>query len=170
MIAGELVTVSVTEIVWLFCAPGDEIRIDPVYVPTSSPAPFTETLSVEGVVAFCGLTDSQFCPPPWFTVAVAWKVIAAPVPVTLTVCGAGGWPVVFCVKVRELVDTPSVAVGVTVRVTGTVSGIVDVALATFAGLVATIVTVPVYVPTPKPAGFAVTVMFEGVGPVAVLIR
>ena len=43
-------------------------------------------------------------------------------------------------------------------------------LATFAGLVATIVTVPVYVPTPKPAGFAVTVMFEGVGPVAVLIR
>ena len=65
---------------------------------------------------------------------------------------------------------PSVAVGVTVRVIGTVSGIVDVALATFAGLVATIVTVPVYVPTPKPAGFAVTVMFEGVGPVAVLIR
>ena len=66
----------------------------------------------------------------------------------------------FCVKDREAGETASVAVGVIFNVTGIVCGL----LATFPGLVAAIVTVPVYVPIARPFGLAEKVRFEAVIP------
>jgi hypothetical protein len=100
-------------------------------------APFAVTVNVAGVVAFSGLTESQLL--PWLTVTLVAKVIAEPTLLTETVCGFGAAPPVDCVKDSELCDTASVAVGETTNVTVIASGL----FATFAGLVAVSVTVPV---------------------------
>ncbi len=63
----------------------------------------------------------------------------------------------FCVKESEPGATATVAVGVMVRVTATVWGLL-------AALAAVIVSVPVKVPTGSPAGFTVTSSLAGVAP------
>ena len=132
-------TVSVT---LMFCeaTPGEDRMIWPVYVPDANPAPFAVTINAAGVVAFNGVTVSQFW--PWLSATEAANVICAPLLapllVTFTVCDAGGVPFVDCANVSELDETLSVFEDVTFNVTWTNCGL----LATPAE-VEVIVTVPV---------------------------
>jgi hypothetical protein len=136
-IVGEFVTVNVTAMTCGLAAPGEVSVTCPEYTPGTRLAPFAVTVNVAGVVALLGLTDNQL--PPWLAVTLVAKVIAAPTLLTDTVCGFGAGPPADWVNDNEVCETDSVAVGVTTRVTTIASGL----FATFAGLVAVSVTVPV---------------------------
>jgi hypothetical protein len=93
-------------------------------------------VSVAGAVALDGFTVSQG--EPVVVVALALKIIVPPDPVTVRVLLSGVPPDAAWLNESEVGDTPSVAVAVTFKVTPTLCGL----LATFAGFVAIIVTVP----------------------------
>src|SRR5512135_1525739 len=91
-----MVKVTVTVRGLLEAAP--VIVTPPLYVPAASPAGFTDTLSVDGVVLLAGATDSQL--PPFTVAAVALRLTCAPLLVTDSVWAAGAPPPTCAEKVR----------------------------------------------------------------------
>ena len=80
-------------------------------MPAANPAPFTETVSVAGVVPVVGLTVSQVC------VNATVKVVELGA-VKFTVWEAGGEPVNTCTKAKEVADAVMVDGEVMVSATG----------------------------------------------------
>jgi hypothetical protein len=151
---GALLTVRVTGTVCgLLLAPGAVIVTDAVYVPAASPVGFTPTVRVAGVVPLVGVTVNQLPPA-----AVAVNAIGE-LPDNAIVCAGAGAPPLWCVYVSEVGLTPIVGALLTVRVTGTVCGLLLAPGAVIA-------TLPLYVPAASPVGFTPTVRVVGVVPLA----
>src|SRR5712692_2041385 len=128
-------------------------------MPAAKAAPLADTVSVLGVEPLVGITDNHG--PPEAVVAAAVKVKLAPLLETERVWAAGAAPPTVCAKESELDETASVAVGVMLRVTATVWGLL-------AALAAVMTMAPVNVPTGSPVGTARAVRLVGVVPAAIL--
>lgn len=121
---GAGVTVNVTgTFTGLFDAPAEVMAIVPLYVPTTSPAPLTDTLSAAGVEPDAGVTPSQL--PPDVVDAAAVKLITGPLLATESGCDAGLLPPACMLNAKDAGPTESVGRVVIVRVTGTDSGLLE---------------------------------------------
>ena len=115
----------------------------------------TKTLTIAGVVAEVGVTESQL--PPLLVAAEARKFKFPPMLDTARACAAGAGPPVVCVNDSAPGDTAMVAEGVIVRVTASVCGLLGAAPAATT-------TDPVYVPADSPGGITEIFRLLGVAP------
>lgn len=153
---GAAVTVNVTgTVTGLFDAWAEVMVIAPLYAPGVRPAGFTFAVRVTGVVPVVGATDNQL--PPVVVDAAAAKLRANPLLPSATVFDAGVAPPIWKLNDSELGATVSVGADVTVRETGTLSGLFDAPAEVM-------VTAPLYTPGASPAVFTLTVRLAGVVP------